>query len=347
MRPGFLPGLSALAPCIWALCIPAVGLVVGCGSRGEGDLVSFPDGGPGTLPASEENPAEPFTEASGEDAPTLALDLGTGPIDTRESLLRVTGTGPSRGTLVYRAPNGTTRRQLDESGRFCIKVLLQPNSENQLLFQAHDTRGRHSQQIQVTVRHSAGGQPSPPAQPAGRRSSEPFNAALGSRGMTANFHEIHPRNIGLLVDDDTAQYVTLTDIAAGFEWVTIPLDERVLLREVRIFSAPDCPLERFEVAWSDDPEPPREPLESAGIFGHAWKESWTMVQVDNSSDRATERSVPMSNVYARHIALYAYSRDCGGQWLVNTVGKHRISEIQAWGVPVSASESDETQTCEP
>jgi hypothetical protein len=264
------------------------------------------------------------------------------PQETRYYSIPVRGSGPAGGVLIYSSSNGTHKRLIDDDGRFCVDVSLQPGAPNELSFMVTNSAGERSEPVKHTVRSTATGT-APTVQP-----SEVINLSHELQGqIEANFSRIDGP-LDRLVDGETGAHVELNDHPAlwDMEWLVLPIHDATAITQIELSSTacgntPDS----YLLLWSADPHPASEPVMPSGygnilgwppVLNRGWNEAGKI------HIREPLKILPGLIRNPTHIALIPFTGGCNGLF---EAGRHYLSEITILGTRVDRQLSDVGPSC--
>lgn len=264
----------------------------------------------------EDTPIGPGPDAG---VPEGDVVLKVNPVDvsTPWPSVPVTGTGPAKGTVVYKVGGQEDVARLGATGEFCIDVDINPG-DNEIVLEAISREGERSPAEVLNVRRE--GDP-PTIEPI-----DDTQITLGDRTPGARF--LASRDTGWTFDEvvylEEGEFPELVDgnrtktvkffgngIADNGEAIAFSLKERMAVFAFEVVAPPagdeTCGPEGFRIWLSDEIQPE---LDLDGI-------SWVKVQeidIDTHVAEGTtyelDASVPGFN--ARHVAIEMTDSSCAG-----------------------------------
>ena len=137
-----------------------------------------------------------------------------------------------------------------------------------------------------------------------------------SIGGTVTTSESVDGDLNAIIDGDWESMVTLDNAWFSEDWVWVLLSERSFIEKVVVVSSEDCPMQKYELLFSDM-DAPGDPTSD--------NTNWTYTEVEVPW-AATE--ITYDPFVTRHVAVRFLSGDCSS-W---GRGRHVMAELQAWTV---------------
>lgn len=284
---------------------------------------SAPDETPdlGSPDAGTTNPDDVDTK------PTLSIDAL--PDVTPHGSIPVTGIGPERGTVIVETPTSEVAVDIGNDGTFCVDVPLQAGVENVLWFEAVDTKGVHSDEIERRVRQEG-------EAPDGEVEETMRNIArLGV--VNADAVTVETGMAEFIADGDKNTFARFQNAAfSDPDWISIELtDAGAPIDHITVTGTDDCPLENYYVmlSESDSPGTPDPIFQS--------NNDWIEVgQVIDGSISETITPPLGTKPKARYIALTYLGFGCG-----TFVGNNEIKEVEVWTVEAGGPTGPDGPSC--
>lgn len=284
-----------------SVTVSALLLAAGCGAEP-------PDGG--NLPGGPDAGAFPNDPAG--DRPMLSINQP--PAATPYTRVPVNGTGPALGTLIAETATANVAASIGTDGSFCIDIPLQPGIPNTIWFQALDTNGVYSDEIEVTIRQE--GQPPPN----GNNQHGPEYRNIARFGEILGNLPVLEGDPVHMADGDHQSSTRFRRNWSGGDFLVVKLTEKAPLSYVRVFSDAQCPLTDYRLWITDQPNPAHD------------KQIWSLVYQVKTEYNDHQLTMPYDiepTVTGIMLDVSGHKCDTGVLSWPPSRGIHEVFEIEA------------------